>query len=262
MMREGFDKRLNRGEINLDNTLYKYIDFTHVNGSYDKYTPYFRILYIRMNDEVKAHAIRLYQRSLYNSSENLVFIFNIGLHMNNKNQYQVQMKRLYHEMQHLRNQGHIVMFRETSAQHFNTTSGGFIGFESYPFRSTNLVSWVSLLASNLNLVENPVVDDTFIYDPISVPNDIWYTCVPIKSLSSARIQNWRNEYAFELMKEAIDNLNVGYLYFFNITVARWDYHRGVYGDCTHYVQCANMLWKPIWDQAYEYYTKRVSQRSN
>lgn len=184
-------------------------------------------------------------------------VFNFGLHANSE----TEMKRLIdaklHHIKKLSTDGkHVVVFRETSAQHFPTATGLFEHHKYYDFFNNNnkMQSYVSTLGNKAGLTAHTDSDHRVIGPTTNA--DITFGCQAIASEEALHAQNYRNRMVLSAFADQGIAGLVEVAPFFELTAARHDYHRGVLDDCTHYAS-GSMLWAPVWNHLYSVFEKRI-----
>lgn len=171
-----------------------------------------------------------------------VIIFNTGLHFQRASGYNEKtfgqlIDKLVKVMLEFANDGHIVMYRENSSQHFPSETGSFewevLKIYDRPYgKAITPISWVSLIGSKSGLIPDDLDKYTnetkyIIFEPNNNPIKDYYGCVPIKNESMLVKQNWQSMIVEDKLKSYVDSGLIGMLYFFNITAARHDLHKGV-----------------------------------
>lgn len=188
-----------------------------------------------------------------------LIVFNFGLHANSEAQMQDLIEaKLPHMISLAQEMKHVVVFRETTAQHFPTPTGLFGDFKYEDFFNNrdydNTISFVSTRASKLQLAP-PLAPSMRIVGPDTVPG-MNFDCQPIVSEDALIAQNYRNRMAKHALSKMDPQGLVDTVSFYNITAGRPDYHRGSFGDCTHYAE-GSMLWAPVWQDLYSIYLTRT-----
>jgi hypothetical protein len=192
-------------------------------------------------------------------SKRVVFIVNIGLHFNNQktelNEMHTNLRIFFSYFKHLaETYGHIIIFRETSAQHFQTSTGLYtsnIQFsEDYDFilKEVDLVD-NQIYRSSLMTEENRqrFIKNETNHVIVKRPNIRF--CRPFRTKEELDENNWRNKEVFKILHE-IDPLHE-YIYiakFHEITAGRHDMH-AIGTDCTHFCP-SPIIWYPLWEELY------------
>mmetsp|Transcript_5358 Transcript_5358/g.7895 ORF Transcript_5358/g.7895 Transcript_5358/m.7895 type:complete len:223 (-) Transcript_5358:91-759(-) len=206
----------------------------------------------------------------------VVFVLNCGLHAREEEPYKDTLRWLFQYFKKHLNQ-HVVMFRETSAQHFKTRTGEFPWNDrdfswSFPEQlSHDIKSNLSTLTGHLFRVGNMLrkediednsgkelvlesskqeserLDET-LYDA--------YSCAPIESHQQLDEQNWKGKMVSIVLEELNLQESIGIIPFFNLTAGRHDLHSFSKKDCSHYCN-APLLWLPVWDSIARYYESQV-----
>lgn len=187
----------------------------------------------------------------------ILFIVNVGLHCQSPAEYDKALADCLPFFASLTAQ-HKVLFRETSAQHFSTSTGGYYEGSDTSLDFSELMRIQALFAENLpphvqlaqnifhGRVNNSMMTSNLTEAFAQLLGNTQRRCVPIRSYSLLEEQNWRNR----AMRRRIAQTPIEVIPFFNLTAARHDLHVHVAGDCTHF--CAGpMLWLPVWDAIYK-----------
>lgn len=165
-----------------------------------------------------------------------------------------------------------IIFRETSAQHFNTPTGlfdpqisVFPSLESALSGKPNAtpVAFVSQVAvrSGVKALYGTVTDTSStsrdeVVLPALVDKTFDYLCQPIANESMMHRQNWKNIAAKKVISQLDPNITRIFIApFFKETASRHDLHPRDLGDCTHYCS-APMLWAPLWHSIVHIYHRR------
>jgi hypothetical protein len=146
----------------------------------------------------------------------------------------------------------IVMFRETSAQHFQTSNGLFQTYESDPIIIHPRLDMIKELMNKVFFKDSTSQYGNLTHFPIEKIekkcfHQIKQHCPPLSDEKSYIENNWRNEIAKNILKE-FDPMHekIPILSFFRLTASRYDIHLDC-EDCTHF--CSSpMLWLPLWHQ--------------
>ena len=198
----------------------------------------------------------------------ILFIINCGLHYNDLDRLNRTLWKFLPLMVKYAEMNHTVIFRENSAQHFQTADGRFIYKSAEEKIKENIpkVSSVSLIVNKSRIFsENtlpttaPEVQDNNLnkntgileMNTTTFPH-LDYRCARIKSMEMLKKQNWRNDMAISILKHVDINNRIGIARFYIMTAARYDYHVASYGDRTHYC-FGPMIWAPVWDYTVNYY---------
>lgn len=237
---------------------------------------YFQIimLWITPKDETDAQNIHAIIRSnMENRGVNgkVVYVVNAGAH------YHPSQYKLYHDTMKVWLQmfikefifrGDMVIFRETSAVHFDSNDRSFdlMSGSADPTVPTSAMltdqtsKFVRTSPSNAfgrailldnNSTHLPLVDPALFTQQY---------CQPFNEAHQARNQNWHNLVIHKLLAEIDPQKHLGVIPFFNITRARHDYHplpktkgdENRDGDCRHW--CGGpMIWFPVWEYVADFY---------
>jgi hypothetical protein len=215
-----------------------------------------------------------------------VLIFNHGLHFSYED-YQEQhlyasvMRDILPAYFELTKDGHLVIFRETSAQHFPTTYGEyreeapvpkgrpwvntvasrlgiFLPEATSTFNVTGTLTSLDYEIPRVSLRGNRARQDRFasIIAPSNHAN-VSFTCAPL-TMEQAWSQNWKNRAVESVLQELDKSGKIGVAPFFNITAQRHDLHVANYGDCTHF-NVSPMLWAPLMDWIVRFYISRTTR---
>jgi len=93
---------------------------------------------------------------------------------------------------------HFVLFRETSAQHFNTPTGEFLKGKS-DVNKVNKIGFPSTVAARSELLGKLQEDIDFFY-PASLKSSFDYSCFPLSNTTMMQAQNWKNVIVQSVMK--------------------------------------------------------------
>jgi hypothetical protein len=178
----------------------------------------------------------------------VVFLFNLGVHVHNEDDYGLEFENLLETFIPALLKGHSVYFRETGAQHFATTTGGY---NKKPLDSP------SDNRTSIDIQRNEILlpNQSFLKPPQKRKSVHNFRCRPIADKEAAYSQNWRNRIASDIIDRMNSNLTRKYENFenrimiipwYNITLPRYDYHVNNEGDCTHYC-FGSMIFAPIWN---------------
>jgi hypothetical protein len=224
-------------------------------------------------DELKKTLHRYHQMPV---QQTVVFVVNMGLHFNvpqetdNVKYQQEELEIMRENLRtyfsffiHLAKEfGHIVIFRETTAQHFPKNNGLFS--ENYQGRDD----------FDFNIIEDMTVERQVFYSPLMNPDkrrtdygpnvlnrpDVHF-CKPLRTKQELHANNWRNREVFKILKELDPNHEyVHVARFHEVTAGRHDFHASG-TDCTHF--CGSpIVWYPLWEEIYgiidDVFTKRES----
>ncbi len=234
---------------------------------------------------------------IYNNKKLLIlFIINIGLHYNysddidmikeekvmssNMLEYFTYFKSLSQQYQH------IVIFRETSAQHFHTSNGMYESQKSYidytfqlfeQDKIDNVVYFSNLVNSKQRHVKKHINtsitgnNTTSITDSnmthVTQKEDVMMKqvnipqlrfCKPFRTKQELYEGNWRNRVAYKVLED-IDphHEHIHVARFYEVTAGRHDMH-AIGTDCTHYCP-SPILWYPLWQEIFDI-VERVYKR--
>lgn len=210
-----------------------------VNCSY----PYFQVFVSQIRWVSQIMPEVKYIQSLPTIKGKIVYVLNVGLHYDSNPLYKTSLTQLMKALQELNSTtNHIVLFRETSAQHFNTSTGAYsramsgdwAGFSDERRKkarkvlsTTSPVKEIVRMASgdhshvNLSFASQQNISSAFKY---IFDDHIRHRCVPLKSIEQLKLQNWRNDIVYDVLRELDLTEAVGVIPFFNITAARHDHH--------------------------------------
>lgn len=196
-----------------------------------------------------------------NTHGKLTVVVNMGLHYHAHlhehavENYETDMLVLLENMKEYVMNGHIFLFRETSAQHFATIDGSYKGRFLPEFRndSVRIVKKAKYFPSQYHYLA-----DQLFYIPDAENHRFSFDCVPLSSEKAWKSQNWKNE----VIEKVITNFNkdlketisksptkiypVELIRWFNATAGRPDYHSSHQDDCTHYCH-GPMIFAPLWE---------------
>ena len=163
-----------------------------------------------------------------------------------------------------KNYGHIIIFRETSAQHFQTTNGLYSG------------EWLLEQDYGFKVNEERLVDNQIYFSPLIDPNkrkqynttdsnqsierpDVTF-CKPIRTKQELHENNWRNREVFKMLDELDPNHeHVHIAKFHEVTAGRHDMH-AIGTDCTHFCP-SPILWYPLWQNIYDIVERQYKLKS-
>lgn len=177
-----------------------------------------------------------------NTTEKITYVVNIGMHYNQRDgtNYKKELEpflRYFLDFADKRND--LVIFRETTAQHFESKDGLF---RSIP----TVLRDVKVTDPNkydpektLQRVYRDHSSDPAAEGVVKVPHAT--ECRPMKDYYP---QDWRNRVAREVIKEMDPQGLIKIADFYRITAGRHDFH--LPNECTHYCH-GPMLWLPLWD---------------
>lgn len=201
----------------------------------------------------------------------IVIIFNVGIHYNAyQSQDILHLTKVYqktfayfllfanhsishpqnnnnnnqHNNQHKLNQ-HLIIFRETSAQHFTTLDGSYQPTLHVPYyqmtKDNHGNHQIEMMTKRIYHQEIP---SNQLIEYHNIPN--FSRCSPIHHEIHYETQNWRNQLAKKILHEMDSKKLIKIAMFYRLTAARHDIHfQG--GDCTHYCH-GPLLWLPLWNQ--------------
>ena len=220
----------------------------------DKQKAFFRVIYFGIGSDISYEG---YLKSVISNNTlihgKVLFIANIGLHFHrgpDEVRYRSFLFEFLSILSDFVTQGHIVVFRESSAQHFHTPTGEYPDERLegvYPENNENVTSYVSTLAFRIGF---EFAESGLSTDKILTPQNthgLSYVCRPIPSEEAAIKGNFRNIILFEVIHQM--KLRIHVVPFYNITAARFEYHIINLGDCTHFCY-GPMIWAPVHDSIY------------
>ena len=179
----------------------------------------------------RTKTIELEYKNLYSErlklpqNERVLIIFNHGLHIHgNTKQSKKDIESFANFMLQtakMNKDRMVILYRETSAQHFNRKKGGDYDYPTGSFE----------------------------------PNDFCCDMTTTSLTSSSEDYNWRNNYLKYSLSKLDSNWGkyIGWIPFFNITSALYDLHlerHYGYVDCTHFIYVPFMF-LPLWRSIYE-----------
>ena len=220
-----------------------------------KFSNTFRVLYYSANksDMYTMTVIRKMVESnemIDTTKDKAVYILNQGLHYN---QETVLMKSEFTEyFKYFLNltatygDNQLIIFRETTAQHFSTGDGTFPSSH----RGTPKHTYLSTPDTLKNTADNVFHTTGFaqrISNQIQIideePTD-FDICRPLNH-TQILAQGWRNSVALNILREIDPENLIKVAKFYEISAARYDAHFDSM-DCTHW--CNNpMFWLPMWN---------------
>ena len=278
--------------------------------------PYFQVLHVLFEHLRSADTYEIAEQSMQSILRGIIdskfvkgrilLVVNIGLHLKTVDSYRQSLRWLFKYFSsplflsffdEKKTKRPIIVFRETSAQHFRSATGEFPWYDttfdwSFPAHLTNEIqgkfSYAQLtyliiseflqifsITGNLSRIDGNSVEvgavqraestlPTFAAQRNSNEKallkavDESYSCVPVRSHKQLESQNWRGA----LLQEVLDELrlrdSIPVIPFFNLTAARHDLHSRAQKDCSHYCQ-APLLWLPVWDNLVRIYKERRNQ---
>ena len=204
----------------------------------------------------------------------IMIIANIGLHYNGDpnregrifgkqvDMYEKDLKLVLPRYVAIAKAGHLVYFRETTAQHFGPPLGGQFTYTDGPIirfdtleRKTYLKSeYISSFSSHVQDLflnhKNQSADDPKVLQQQVIGSDnaasFELGCIPVRTEAEYRLQGWRNRMLHEIHKQFDPSHEfVTIVPFYNATVSRHDAHHITF-DCTHYCPHNRLFWDPIW----------------
>ena len=231
-----------------------------------KFSNTFRVLYYHA-DKSDMDTMTVIRRNVESNGiinitkDKAVYIINQGLHYNQETEsmksefteyfsYFVNLTATYGDNQ-------LIIFRETTAQHFSTDDGTFP--ESY--RSSPRYTYLST-PDTLNSTAEKVFHTTGfaqrISDHIQIierePTD-FDICRPLNH-TQILAQGWRNSVALDILRRVDPQNLIQVVKFYEISAARHDAHFDTM-DCTHW--CNNpMFWLPLWNNINHVFKKKFS----
>jgi hypothetical protein len=199
------------------------------------------------------------------SNSPITFLVNIGLHFNTPgDNYPDRLKEfLSYFIGISKKQQSIVIFRETTAQHFQTKSRSFrgegYGYDDYAFDLTEdeLVDNQVYFSALMNPKNRRYQNDSRQRVPVNRP-DIHF-CAPLRTKEELHANNWRNQILYQVLKEIDPQKEyVHVAKFHEITAGRHDLH-ALGDDCTHY--CATpIIYYPLWQNIFNIVEKEFAKR--
>lgn len=220
-----------------------------------------------------------YHQAPSRQTQSVVFIVNMGLHFNIRQEtdnLSYQQEELEEMRTNLRTYftylislakeyGHIIIFRETSAQHFSKRNG--------LFSEENVQSIPS--DYDFSVLEDKQVDNQVYYSSLMNPekrrqiyrNDTLVNrpdirmCRPFRTKQELHANNWKNREVFRILKE-LDPTHeyVHVARFHEVTAGRHDFHADG-TDCTHFCS-SSIIWYPLWQQIYDIVDQVFQKREN
>ncbi len=220
------------------------------------------------------------------STGKAVFVINTGKHTYNANQLGASLNVLLRYALIFANQGHLIFFRETAAEHFKTTSKT----GQFPQDDPNFdLEFDTVLRQQIHRNSTKLISDALILEKmmkrenslntgVSTTNtvvgssggrfsilssmehkvnqnhallkriiEVGYSCENPQLINQ---QQWRHSVLVNKLQDSIVMKNSNNLFkilpFWNITAGRFDAHSRTMNDCSHY--CNNpMIWLPVWD---------------
>lgn len=200
---------------------------------------------------------------------------NIGYNFQNVDVYMKDLKTILPRYISMAKAGHVVLFRETTAQHFGPPLGGQFTFthhydgnngpikrwdtlerkmyaqseyiSSYSSRVKNLMFDAKNETSNTNIVVSSSTKADFGHD---------ISCIPIRTESEYILQSWRNHILHEIHSKINPTNIIPIIPFYNATVSRHDSHY-ISFDCTHYCPHNRLFWDPIWTYIFDHFTSKI-----
>jgi hypothetical protein len=207
-----------------------------------------------------------------NNNKRPVFIVNSGVHYNyhpfidsngRKDEwgiatYQLHL-RSYLEtwIRLVKTYNYVVLFRETSAQHFPTVDG------IYDVRLHRSDPSFSMTVPSKSEPEHEVPSvfniSSSLYDDEKDQTIVFQKediCMPLTSEEQLKINNWRNEVLYQILNELDPQQEyIQVIKFHRLSAARHDLR--VKNDCTHFCN-APMVWLPLWQQIYDILKSKFS----
>lgn len=222
-----------------------------------------------------AQAVDKFEQLLANSvtdwlpvKGSVVFVINIGLHYNDDVKVLTDdCKRMFEYFLTKAKQGHIIFFRETTAQHFPTQDGAFghglLHSNTFVVKDESAHK-IETLAQRMFNPSQPVqpaastpVDATHA-DAHALVLPEFQKCAPLSGWEAFNKQNWRNTVAAAVLKEVDPAGVIKYVPFFKATAARNEFHLEG-GDCTHYCH-GPLLWMVLWDRVHQQLVKVMQEK--
>lgn len=204
----------------------------------------------------------------------VLFLFNMGLHYSDVKVLWTEYRRAFaYFVDKVKKQGHVVFFRETTAQHFPTQDGayGHSNLHRATFvvkdESAHKIDTLAQRMMNPSAALRPAGPSWWRYMGFAATHNKahelvlpeFQKCTPLSGWDAFNKQNWRNTLAASVLKEVDRAGLVSYIPFFQATAARDELHLEA-GDCTHY--CHNpLLWLVLWDRVHEQLVKVFEERS-
>ncbi len=239
---------------------------------------FFTLKFLRMDKYNEWDTVRLFNETLHNAKlvhnhgGKPVFLINWGVHYhlhsssrNADGAYQFLGRDIYRK--HIREllrlwiklaktKNYIIIFRETSAQHFPTFDGivdekGSVETNAFIYegkidgperRGQELFGVPSAFK---DVTKEPGLIGSSV--PLHINND--ELCVPLTTEEQVKSNNWRNEDVYMILDELDPHHQyIHIIKFHRLTASRHESHSRT--DCTHF--CHNpMIWLPLWQQIYD-----------
>jgi hypothetical protein len=182
--------------------------------------------------------------------DKVLYVLNIGLHYNKlSDSYRTEMTAAFQYFMSLQEKygnNHRTVFRETSAQHFNTINGGYDGIGGYPYINSMLLHQGNTIHSTAVRMFGVETSNSLIGLKQIQENATETEFDLCRALTQEQFksQMWRTSVALELLRSVDPNNTIKVAKFYRISAARYESHLSNL-DCTHF--CNNpMIWLPLW----------------
>ena len=239
---------------NVGHVAYIYDDHEKAHHEDKNFTVQVMFIGDTVDGNIVRHLDNITSNPIFNIKGNIVMIHNVGLHYYTDENMRDVLKLLIPWTIDMAKKGHVVFFRETSAEHTDTTrkiDGSTV--EKKLLTRKNVTTPMSMMGEKLGLIEaSKSLRHYDVIDRFSNP-DLHLSCKPIQSKAASKKQNWRNQMVHEMYRQLDPQKTVHIIPYYHMTVARYDFHLAVWGDCTHYCFSPTM-WAPVWSHVYRSYT--------
>jgi hypothetical protein len=180
-----------------------------------------------------------------------VVIMNKGLHYNTgvkqllTDEYQRLFSTVIEEL--VQKRQFLAFFRETTAQHFDTSNGLFQGLVNFPddkkvYSKLSFRNKTALLSQNgFNSTSQ---EREKLWEDLYPRHNFFSICQPAKNKSGYNQGNWRNIAAASVLQSLDPHQEFIHIVpFYRISAGRYDIHISSH-DCTHFCHTP-MLWHPV-----------------
>jgi hypothetical protein len=233
--------------------------------------PFFQLHFIKYEPMALDGWTALIDKTLTNSSVTPsitgtpVFVVNVGLHAATPTglrdiatSFFAPLLRVAEERRGL------VIYRETSAQHFPSLHGMYETLDS-PGSHENVPLDLQRLPQDLaqrvfDLSSSHTESDGGDASKRTEWPELKTGCPPLPDMESFRKQNWRNEEVTSLLQVQDPQGLVQVAPFYRVSAGRHDFHLHL-ADCTHYCH-GPMLWLPLSHSIFEIVNKKLDAANN